>query len=195
MMVTNIQDYTKTKVKVSLDTREDFHLYKREVVKYNIEVGQELSNYELILNETLIPRAKKRTMHLLEKMDRTERELRLKLRSNGYPDVAIDEAIAYVESYDYIDDERYAHSYVRSFRDSRSRNRIMQDMYRKGIDRDVVDNAIEDEYNVDEQELIDMYISKRKYSCDTATHKEREKMFRYLIGKGFELDTVRSVLG
>ena len=191
MIVTSIEQHTKTKVKVCLDNRTDFQLYKREIDKYGINEGEELSNYDEILNEVLIPRAKKRAMHLLEKMDRTKADIRSKLRRNGYPDEAINAAIEYIESYNYLNDERYAYMYVRNYCNSRSRNRIMQDLYRKGVDKDTINDAIDSEYSVDEVELIKMYIIKRGYDADNASMKDRDKMFRFLISKGFPLDEIQ----
>lgn len=194
MIVTSIEQHTKTKVKVCLDNRTDFQLYKREIDKYSIIEGEELSNYDEILSEVLIPRAKKRAMHLLEKMDRTKADIRSKLRRNGYPDEAINAAIEYVESYNYLNDERYAYMYVRNYCNSRSRNRIMQDLYRKGVDKDTINDAIESEYSVDEEELIKMYIIKRGYNVDNASMKDRDKMFRFLISKGFPLDEIQRLI-
>ena len=191
MIVTEIADYTKTKVKVCLDNRTDFQLYKKEINKYNIVEGEEITNYDEILNETLIPRAKKRAIHLIEKMDRTESDLRRKLIKNGYPKEAIDEAISYVKSYNYVNDKRYACMYVRNYRDSRTMNRISDDMYRKGIDKELIMYALAEEYTTDEEDSIDTFIRKRNYNKDTATMKERDKMFRFLAGKGFELDMIR----
>ncbi|MCR4611489.1 MAG: RecX family transcriptional regulator [Lachnospiraceae bacterium] len=194
MIVTNIEYHTKTKVKVSLDNREDFQLYRGEIKKYGIEEGVELTNYDEILRETLIPRAKKRTMHLLAKMDRTKADITKKLRDNGYPAEAIAEAIAFVESYDYINDLRYAYMYVRNYRTTRSRNRIMQDMYRKGLNRDIINDAIDKEYTTNEEDLINMYIRKRNFNHESATIKDKEKMCRFLLGKGFEIDMIHKAL-
>lgn len=194
MIVTSIEQHTKTKVKVCLDNRTDFQLYRREIDKYSITLGEELSNYDEILSEVLIPRAKKRAMHLLEKMDRTKADIRSKLRRNGYPDEAINAAIEYIESYNYLNDERYAYMYVRNYCNSRSRNRIMQDLYRKGVDKDTINDAIESEYSVDEEELIKMYIIKRGYDVDNASMKDRDKMFRFLISKGFPLDEIQRLI-
>lgn len=194
MIVTSIEAHTKTKVKVCLDNRTDFQLYKKEIKKYNIEVDKELENYDEILRETLIPRAKKRTLHLLEKMDRTDKEIRGKLAKNGYPIEAIDAAIQYAASYNYINDERYALSYVRNYRDYRSKNRILQDLYHKGIDKELICNALDMEYTTDEKELVLMYIRKRNYNPENATEKEKSKMYRFLMGKGFSYDTISKYL-
>lgn len=194
MIVTSIEAHTKTKVKVCLDNRTDFQLYKKEIKKYNIEVDKELENYDEILRETLIPRAKKRTLHLLEKMDRTDKEIRGKLAKNGYPMEAIDAAVQYAASYNYINDERYALSYVRNYRDYRSKNRILQDLYRKGIDKELICNALDMEYTTDEKELVLMYIRKRNYNPENATEKEKNKMYRFLMGKGFSYDAISKYL-
>lgn len=194
MIVRSIEPHTKTKVKVCLDNRTDFQLYKKEITKYNIEEGKELDNYDEILRDTLIPRAKRRAMHLLEKMDRTYKEIELKLKQNGYPKEAIDMAIEYVASYNYINDERYARSYVRNYKDYRSKNRIMQDLYNKGIDKELINNALDEEYTTDENELVLMYIRKRNYSAEDATAKEKSKMYRFLMGKGFSYDIISKYL-
>ena len=57
-------------------------------------------------------RAAKKAMKLLEHMDRTEKGLRDRLHQAGFGQDAIEAAMAYVESYGYIDDYRYARTYI-----------------------------------------------------------------------------------
>ena len=191
MIVTRIEQHTKTKVKVCLDNRTDFQLYRREIDKYNIVEGEELSNYDTILQEVLIPRAKKRAMHLLEQMDRTKADIRSKLCINGYPDEAVNAAIDYIESYNYLNDRRYAYTYVRSYCSLRSRNRIMQDLYRKGIDKSIIEEALQQEYTASEDDLIKMYIDKRGYNADNASVKDKSRMYRFLVSKGFRMEEIQ----
>ena len=56
--------------------------------------------------------ARRKAMRLLEHMDRTEKGLREKLRQAGFTSQAVDHALTYVEAYGYIDDERYARTYI-----------------------------------------------------------------------------------
>ena len=74
MIVTGIEEQTKTKFKVYLDGTFAFVLYKDELKRFGIKQGEDLAqeNYEKIQNEVLLKRAKKRAMHLLEDMDRSE---------------------------------------------------------------------------------------------------------------------------
>ncbi len=196
MEIISIQPIDKKKCKVRLDTGVDFVLYKGEIRAYELAEGEELSaeKYERLLTEVFYPRAKSRALHLLEKMDRSEAGLRRKLSDNGYPAEAIDVAIAYVEQYHYIDDERLARSYVRFYQESRSRRRIQQDLEQKGIAKDVIARCIEEEYQVSEIDLIKSLLAKKHYDPATATCEERAKMYRFLMSRGYRSSDITHTL-
>jgi regulatory protein len=186
----------KNKYKVHLQGGMDLVLYKREVKTYGLEAGEELSEeaYQRILEETLIPRAKRRAMHLLEKQDRTRKNLEDKLRESDYPQTAIDAAIAYVESFHYIDDERYARSYVHFHQEGKSKRRIQQDLMQKGIDREVIALVLEEEYETSEADMIRDLLRKKHYDPESADAKEKSKMYRFLAGRGFSSGDISRVL-
>ena len=56
-------------------------------------------------------------------MDRTEHQLRVKLKEQDFNEQEIDEAVRYVESYHYIDDARYAANYIELKAEYKSRGR------------------------------------------------------------------------
>ena len=53
--------------------------------------------------------------------------------------------MAYVESYGYIDDERYARTYIAYRMDTKSRQKIIQELISKGIDKETAESAWEEE--------------------------------------------------
>ena len=118
-------------------------LYPGEVNSYSLEDEGEISeaDYERLVNETLLPRAKRYTMNLLIKSDKTETELKRKLRQAGYGEAISDAAIEYVRSYHYIDELRTAESYIRSKMDFSSEKEIRYKLSEKGIDDETVDLA------------------------------------------------------
>ena len=86
-----------------------------------------------------------------ETLDRSERKLREKLAQGGYPDCCVDAAIDYVKSFHYLDDYRFASTYVRYHQDSLSRRQLEQKLMTKGIGRDDINCAIDSEYTADEK--------------------------------------------
>ena len=137
-------------------------------------------------------KAKLRCMHLLEKRDYTEKQLRDKLRMGKLPysEEIISEAIDYVKSYHYVDDERYARNYVEQMTQRKSRRQIEQDLLQKGVDRAYIVSAFEDTEEEDEMQLIFQWMEKKHFDRSNADQKECQKMYAFLIRKGFQSSDV-----
>lgn len=143
-----------------------------------------------------LKRAKLRCMHLLESRDYTEKQLRdkLKMGKTPYTEEEIDGAIAYVKSYHYIDDERYARNYIECMSARKSRRQIALELYQRGVERALVEEAFEEAGELQEEELIRMWIEKKHFDPDTADIKEKQRMYGFLIRKGFSSTEVNQAL-
>ena len=198
MVVTGIVEYTKGKYKIFLDDEFAFVLYKGELRKYGIEQDGILSDdvYRELISVVLTKRAKLRALNLLKVRDYTVNGLRRKLKEGLYPDEVIDEAVEYVISYGYVDDLRYAKSYIRSNRTTRGRHEIEQKLRSKGISQDIISEAFENEGpgEEEEEELIRRYLIKKCRSINIIDEAARRKIFAYMYNKGFAPDRVSPIL-
>lgn len=197
MLITQISEVDKKRMMIHTEEGVSFVLYKGEIRRFALQEGEEIASevYEEIRTDILIKRARKRAMFLLEKMDRTESQLRNKLRQGFYGEDLIDDAIAYVKKYHYIDDNRYAQTYVRYQKERKSKRQIKIDLMQKGVDREIIEQAIEAEYEPEsEQELILKWIEKRKYKIGESDIKEKQKMYQFLMRKGFRSEDILHVL-
>lgn len=192
MRIEEIKVLGKTgRVRVTLDDGTVFPLYKGELNRYHLMEGDGLSEdaYNHIVEETLLERAKNRAAYLLQKSDRTESNLRQKLKEGYYPDNVIDRTISMLKEYGYVDDLEYAKSYIRTYEASKSRKVISMKLMEKGVKKETIEEAFESEYHTDETEIIKNLLEKRHYAKETADRKEREKTIRYLLGRGFSYDS------
>ena len=141
--------------------------------------------------------ARRKAMRLLEHMDRTEKGLREKLRQAGFTSQAVDHALTYVEAYGYIDDERYARTYIAYRMDIKSRQKIIRELMGKGIDRKTAINAWEEEAALnmpDEKEILYRTIEK-KYPPDTELdEKKMRRLYGYLVRRGFGYSDIADTL-
>ena len=146
MLVTKIQAVTKQKYRIELDGQPAFVVYKGELSRYGIKEGHEILQpvYEELVGQVLTKRAKLRAMHLLESMDRTRAELEKKLQSSEYPGEAVAEALAYVESFGYLDDKRYARHYVECKKEGRGKARLKMELAQKGVDRNIIEEVLDE---------------------------------------------------
>ncbi len=194
--VVSVVPQDKKKVMVCLDNGESFVLYKGEAAKLSLFENEVLEEdkYQQIMKEILGKRATKRAMHLLEQQERTEKQLRDKLLQGGYPEACVEQAIAYVKSYHYVDDYRYATVYIRYHQEKESRQKLTQKLMMRGISKDIIMQALEEEFVADECEQIKDLLRKRRYNPENADEGTRRKTAQFLMRKGFKSRDVFRVM-
>ncbi|WP_461810619.1 regulatory protein RecX [Faecalimonas sp.] len=197
MVVTKVEPLTKIKWKVYLDGKFVFVLYKGELSRFHIAQGEELSEemFVKIKQEIILKRVKLRALHLLNQMDRTEAQLRTKLKQGYYTDEMIEQAITYVKSFGYIEDGSYAKRYILSKQKSKSKKEIYAQLHQRGIVKEVIEYAMEECYEQDEEIMaIKRLIEKKHFDIENATDSEKIKLYGYLSRKGFSYDCIRQVI-
>ena len=138
-----------------------------------------------------VRRAKLRALHLLTAMDRTEAQLREKLEVS-YCEQAVEEAVAYVKNYGYLDDERYVKVYIESKSRTKSRKQIEQDLiYKKGVSKEAVYRGFEQAQMADVVEVIQKYMQKKKIDPQTCDYEQKQKFFAYMMRKGFQIEELK----
>ena len=197
MTVTKIEPVTKTRYKVYVDGQFAFVLYKGELSRYHIAEDSELEEktYQSIRKEIILKRAKLRAMHLLNDMGRTESQLRTKLLRNDYPSDIVEEAIAYVKSFGYINDAEYTRSFIENRKEKKSKKEIYAALCQKGLPKDLIETALEECYADDDSiAAIEASVRKKKFDPKSTDYKEMQKMMGYLVRKGFRYDDIRQVI-
>lgn len=204
MIVTKLEEYGKKKKKVYIDDSYIFWLYRSELNTYDIYEGSEITEEKLaaVYKETILIRVKKYALSILERMDRSEHELRIKLKQSGYTDELIDEAILYVKKYSYIDDYRYAVNFIKNHMLAKSKNYIQNKLMQKGIDKSMIKDAfatLEDDVKENgnispEIAALKKEISKRTRNFTEFTLKDKQKLFASLCRKGFKYEMIQREL-
>ena len=198
VVVVSVEQLSKGKQRLRLDNGEVWVLYSGELRSCSLAEGTELTQtqYEQIRCDIIGKRAKKRAMHLLEKMDRTEQQLRKKLLESEYPEDLAEEAIAYVKRFHYVDDARYADSYVRLKGAAKSRGKLLAELQNKGIDRELACRVLSEyEDERDEQQMLLELMRKRNYDPQTASLQEQRRMYGYLMRRGFQSADICRAMG
>lgn len=194
--VVSVIPQDKKKLQICLDNGETFILYKGEAAKLSLFEKEEIdeAKYQQIMKDILGKRATKRAMHLLEQQERTEKQLRDKLQQNGYPIQCIEQAIDYVKSYHYVDDYRYATVYIRYHQEKESRQKLTQKLMMRGISREIIAQALEEEFVTDERSQIQELLRKKHFDPENADEAARRKMLGFLMRKGFKSRDIFSVM-
>lgn len=194
MVITHLEELDKGKFKVYIDHEYHFCLYKKDINLYQLTEDMEMTDgiYTDIYNMVL-KRAKQKAMAILKHMDRTESELEFKLKQAGYSESIISDTMAYIKSFHYIDDSRYALNYIHFKKDTKSKRKIIAELSQKGIDSSLIEEAFIEEYE-SEDLAIQKAISKKTKDVSTLSEEEKAKLAASLYRKGFQLDFIKKYI-
>lgn len=195
MMIKDVLKINTKKSKVITYEGFAFALYQREISFYGIEPEKELA--EEVLYQSIFPlltkRAKERVLYILKDRDKTEHELKNKLAENFFPEEIIQEVITWAISNRYIDDCRYASFFVEVNKEKRSRADIMKRLLQRGIDKNIISEAL-DGVEFDEEKQIIKELKKKGYKPESADIKKKQSLYRLLSGKGYSYEIIREVM-
>ena len=137
-------------------------------------------------------------LKMLGRRELSEKQIRQRLARKEYEPDEIDEAVARLREERAINDQRVAEAIARMETGIRKRGkvRVRLQLERAGIAKDVAKQAIDDVFeDVDDEALIEEALRKRLRGRESiADDKEFNRLFRYLLGQGFESDRVMKTL-
>ena len=122
---------------------------------------------------------------------KTEKEIRVFLKSKGYLQDVSDYVLDKMKEYGYVDDETYASSYVEGASKRKGSRLIQLELKQKGVDGQIIDSVLstlEDETE-SAKRCLEKYM--RGKTVDEVTLK---KAYRNLLSKGFDYDTCRQAI-
>ena len=128
----------------------------------------------------------------------SERQLRQRLARRGYEPEAVDSAVDRLKANRSLDDERAAGAIARTETSLKKRGklRVKRKLEEAGISPAVAKRAIEDTFeSVDLDALMAAALQKKLRGRERiADDREFQRLFRYLIGQGFEPDRILALL-
>lgn len=198
MIVESIRPVTKKRSAVCVEGQPVIVLYNGELSRYHICENGEIS--EAVWEEitvVLIRRSRKRALNLLLKSDRTRKQLMEKLNADGYPEPIAEQAVAYAESFGYINDYRYAERYLNGPGARKSRTVIRMELMRKGVDAELIEKVLAEQEGMPEQEEREkarQLARKRLGPSHLLDRKEYRRAYGYLARRGFAASDILAVL-
>ncbi|MBO5142544.1 MAG: regulatory protein RecX [Clostridia bacterium] len=119
---------------------------------------------------------------------RTESEVRKKCQNLNYDEDYIEEAIDYLKEAGYINDKIYIQKYIGDIKKLKhlSLAQIKTDLIRRGVESDLVEDAISSEEMMEFEFESAQYLANKKMKSG----EEIEKIKRFLLNKGYSYSNV-----
>ena len=194
------QKRNKDRVSVYIDDEFAFCIHKDILVEFNVYVGMNLEDDYIkdILKREEQKKANDYALNLLSYRARSEKEIYDKLKGKGYEDSIINATINMLQRYNFINDVEYAKMFVRE-KMNLSKNgsyKIKQKLYLKGINRDIIDNVMEELIDEEEEFEKALAIAEKKVQSygNIEDYKKYRKLNDFLLRRGFDYDIVSKVI-
>jgi regulatory protein len=194
------QTNNPNRVSVFLDGEFAFGVHQDVAATHALRVGQSLTpeHRQEIERADQYVRAKQRALDYLAHKPRTEQEVRRKLERQDLPRPVVDDVVARLYELNYLDDEEYAHDYVRNRFASKKYGpvRLQRELVERGVDRALAETAVADFFADEDPTAAARTHAEKRWSRldDDDPRRRKQKLYRYLRRRGFTNDTIYPIL-
>ena len=199
-VITKIEVQKKNQDRVNIYVDENFFMaiYKELVFTFNLKKGDiiEEENLRQILKDEMFLKGKNKALTILSKASQSEKKIREKL-SDDFEEDVIDDVVDFLKKYNFINDNELATKIVNTNvnLNKYGKNKIKQNLYNKGIEKSIIETAIDD-IDTDKEFENALYLGKKRYERlkNEDPRKAYQKIGNHLAYKGFNYDIIKKVL-
>lgn len=197
MLLTAIEPEKRGFSRVYLDGEFAMRLDTETLEANGVRPGMELNDEELreLIEKSDARRATEKALYLLEHRSHSKKELREKVaRAAGRE--AAQMAADRMEELGLIDDEAFARSYAKELFERKrfGAARVKQELFRKGIDRDIIEQVLEEAREEADPRSAIQELLLRKYPAYREDERVRRRAFAALQRMGYRYEEIRSAL-
>jgi len=128
--------------------------------------------------------AMSRALNLLGYRARSEGEIRNRLRRREFGDDTIEAVVERLRELGYVDDEEFARTVARQRARRYGPRRISADLRKGGVDQEIADRAVEEEF-AERSELTDaLSAAKRRYN-ERGSDAQSRRVYGFLTRRGY----------
>ncbi len=200
MVVTKVEFQVKRtdRRSIFLDGDYSFSISPETYDLFPIKKGQTLTDKQIqvIQNHEQFEKAKNLALNYIGLRIRSTKEVQTYLKQKKIHENVINRVIQYCNERNYLDDYAFAKAFTK---DQLNLNKsgvfkIRSSLRTKGIAVEIIDLVVEELINRDEQLDLAAKLGKRKLRLLTKDTNKKQKIYRFLLQKGFSRDVVAEVL-
>jgi regulatory protein len=190
-IVTSLKPQKNQKrVNVYLDGEFGFGIDLDNLVKFGIKIEKEFSKEEIdkIIYEAEFAKTYNKLLNFATLRPRSEKELFNWLKRKKVAQNLHKKLFNRLKRLDLVDDTKFAKWWIEqrlTFK-LKSKKELTFELRQKGIDKNIIENALA-ESDLDDEKSAKKLLARRKFT-------DPQKAFSYLARKGFDFNTIKSVI-
>lgn len=203
LVITSISPQKKNGDRFSLFNDKTFLIgvSSQTMLDFSIQKGTTLTRdlFHKLSRTEEYQAVKDRCYKLLAGRDHGAEELRRKLVKKGFSAEMSEQVVDEFHQKDLLND----HTYARKFSQDKHNlklwgpKKIKSALYNKGVPKNVIESVLQDlSEEIDQKEVcLELALKRRKHFLrETDEYKRKQKIFRYLTGKGYSSDAIKRTI-
>lgn len=196
-IIDQILRYDDSNEAVVICSGNRYRITVSELIAFDFQEGDEIDDHTVELLDGAVERLAciKKAFDFLSYGDLSEKQLRDKLSKKFPKELSADVASLFVER-GYVNDERLAERYAETFYEFKNMGlgRIRNELFRRGISREHIENALAKYEYEDQSERIEEFIIKKYDITRMDDIKYRQKVYSGALRAGFNGSEVGEVI-
>ena len=203
MIISGIKKKDNTNVVIDLDNGEKLYLAYEVMLKNGLRKGVDISesHFQLLIKENQKYFIKKKAFDYLGKRIHSAYELRTKLLRKKYDSDLINVIVDDLQKGQYLDDYKFAEIFTEENIRLKSwgRTKLKSELMKRGITADIISTVLVEKFpSAPEEYELAFQLANKKYlslkNRNFERHKLMQKMYSYLLSKGYGFDTIKKVV-
>jgi regulatory protein len=189
-------------VAVHLDNNQvlfvNYEIFLKNGLRKNEEISE--SRFDFLVRENQRFAVKQRAFRYLARRLHSENELRIKLKQKKYNEEIIEEVIDELKKANYLNDLEFAKDFSEENVKNKlwGKNRVRAELIKRGLSKEIISGILFEKFpgGNDLQNAIELATKKNKIlsSRNLDQKKIKEKLFSFLISKGYDFETTKEAV-
>ena len=191
---------TKAWYNVILENGEYFVANDEIIYRENLKEGNRIKSHLLkkLEEEGEEKRGKEIALKSLSRRERSEKEIRSRLKIKGIGEKAEDNIIKNLKKYEYLNDREFARRFVNNFMNKKPSGRklVSFELRKRGISEQIIEEELDSFFSkIDEKELAYRALKKKlKSLTNFSINGRKKKVSDFLFRRGFSWEIIDEVI-
>jgi len=191
--ITSVRSTSAERVSIALDNGQEIKMTLSAAAELRLYAGKQLEERELetLRSSAALSLCKNRALELLSYRPMSQKELRDKLVQKGEESQIAEASVQWLAEQGFLNDETYAGMVARHYAaKGYGQGRVRQELRRRGIDRSLWENAVEEMPDPDDK--LERFLAARLK--DPGDRDQVRKVSAALLRRGYSWEEIHTAL-
>lgn len=194
-----VQKKNKDRVNIFINNEFSFACSNELIYSHGLKKGLQVEpkSLEEVVKADEYIKGKTAALRYIERAMKTKKQVEDMLYKKEMSEETVSRVIEFLKNYSFIDDKRYAESFIKQKLKESGKNKIKYDLLKKGIDEELIKELL-DKVSSEDESTVALALAEKKVRILGKSERDKGKLLgkvtKYLLSKGYTYDLINQVV-